>query len=319
MLASQEQLVQQLQAAAGQTARFQRFRRNPAGVAQLKLALSLGVVREVTLHTFAGQTLRGVLPEIVSTTICRFGYFEPDLTRALICLLRPGGTFLDVGAHIGYFSVLASRLVGPQGRVVAFEPTPRTAALTRRNLAPYPQARVVGMAAWNRRETLTFNDFGWAHSAYNSFTAPRLSGQAVTATPLTVPATDLDSYIEENGLIPSLIKIDAESAEMQVLQGLERTMARHGPILSIEVGDKDIAGVPSSAAILGHALARGYAAFDVTAGGLHPHVPRQQYRTGNILLAKTDLSAVRLAPLAVSGRQAGTGMDPDTDQQGGRA
>ena len=53
---------------------------------------------------------------------------SPDLTRFYREQLKPGMTFIDVGANIGYFTVLASRLVGPEGRVIGFKPNPRTAA-----------------------------------------------------------------------------------------------------------------------------------------------------------------------------------------------
>jgi len=57
----------------------------------------------------------------------QYGFFEEGLTRAIIEKLRPGDTFVDIGAHVGYYTILASLLVGAEGHVVAFEPTPRTA------------------------------------------------------------------------------------------------------------------------------------------------------------------------------------------------
>lgn len=54
-----------------------------------------------------------------------FGRYEPDLTRATIGSLKAGGVFFDIGANVGYYSVLASRLVGETGMVVAFEPLVR--------------------------------------------------------------------------------------------------------------------------------------------------------------------------------------------------
>src|SRR5262249_43905938 len=79
-----------------------------------------------TARSFWGEAMLVVLPELVSLTICRYGYFEEELTHIFLEVLRPGMTFFDVGGHFGFFSMLALRLVGPQGCVVAFEPTHST-------------------------------------------------------------------------------------------------------------------------------------------------------------------------------------------------
>ena len=69
----------------------------------------------------------------VSAAIARDGIWEPQETRFLLDTLRPGDVFVDVGANIGYFSLLASRLVGPAGTVLAFEPEAANYALLEAN------------------------------------------------------------------------------------------------------------------------------------------------------------------------------------------
>src|SRR5437879_2629479 len=70
---------------------------------------------EVDCTIFTGQRTRVVLPEIVGADIYRHGYIEPTLTRVLLDHLRPGMIFVDVGAHYGYHSIVASQAVGQRG------------------------------------------------------------------------------------------------------------------------------------------------------------------------------------------------------------
>ena len=75
---------------------------------------------------FWGERITIVYPEYVSGFLGKYGYFERDLTAAVVDLVEPGDTFYDVGAHFGFYSVLAADLVGSSGAVHSFEPTPQT-------------------------------------------------------------------------------------------------------------------------------------------------------------------------------------------------
>src|ERR1043165_1048267 len=84
---------------------------------------------------FWGVEVHVVFPEGMSMALYRYQFFERGLTQYLLDLLKPGMVFFDVGAHFGYYSLLASRLVGGEGAVHAFEPTPSTFDVLRRNHA----------------------------------------------------------------------------------------------------------------------------------------------------------------------------------------
>ena len=73
--------------------------------------------------------------EMLSRTLFLYGTFEISETRLVQAFLRPGMTFLDVGAHIGYYTLIAARLVGDGGRVVSFEPGAATRAQLEANVA----------------------------------------------------------------------------------------------------------------------------------------------------------------------------------------
>src|SRR5262249_5911071 len=89
-------------------------------------------IREARLKD--GRRLRCELSDRTQRTMF-LDLFEPAETRVLVDLLAPGDIFIDVGAHIGWFSTLASRIVQPSGRVIACEPYPANAVALRKNLA----------------------------------------------------------------------------------------------------------------------------------------------------------------------------------------
>jgi FkbM family methyltransferase len=274
--------------------RAERFRRSPLRLMRLKLLLQLGAEAQMRVPTFFGGDMLCVVPDHVAQHIARDGHFEPDLTFAILALLGESETFVDVGAHVGYFSLLARQIVGPKGKVVAFEPTPRTRAMTLRNAQPFDNITVEPLAVWSGRTTISFNDYGWHYAAYNSYTAARFRKKPPQSEIIRVDTTDLDSYFEVRAIAPSFIKIDAESAEMQVLQGLSKTMRESSPVISLEVGDRDIEGVPLSRELIAFAARFGYVPFEVNDFRLQEHAPARRYKYGNLILSKRDLNGLSL-------------------------
>ena|SRR2546421_1452700 len=86
-------------------------------------------------HTIFGDRIAGDTREIIQQYIYYFGVWEPHLTRWINQRLAPGDTFIDIGANIGYYSLLASRLVGASGAVIAIEASPQTFSALEANLA----------------------------------------------------------------------------------------------------------------------------------------------------------------------------------------
>jgi hypothetical protein len=123
---------------------------------------------------FFGGKMKVVLPEIVSSELYRYGFTEAGVTTAMLRHLRPTKTFFDIGAHFGYVSRLAAYLVGPQGQVVSFEPTPSTRLILESNLSDLPTVIVEPFAVWKQDGEIQMTDFGVAASAFNSFANPRL-------------------------------------------------------------------------------------------------------------------------------------------------
>jgi FkbM family methyltransferase len=180
-------------------------------------------------------------------------------------------------------------LVGPRGHVVAFEPTPRTRRDLSSNIVDLGNVTIVPKAAWDGPTRLTLRDFGWQSSSFNSLMAPRLT-KALPYQPIEVEAIAVDDWLNAHGLVPHFIKIDAESAEHRVLQGLARTIERHHPILSVEIGDFDLPGVPSSADLIRSLLAQGYDAWQYRCGRFELHRIGNRYAYDNLLFMPSRAS-----------------------------
>jgi len=136
-----------------------------------------------------------------------------------------GATVVDVGAHIGAFSLLAGRRVGPKGRVLAFEPSPKTYALLERNLRanglPWIKARPVAIADADAEVDLYVADDPGNNPSADTLTS-RPGRRAVRVRTLRLD----DVLAEENVERVDVLKIDAEGAELRVLDGAAKTLAR---------------------------------------------------------------------------------------------
>jgi FkbM family methyltransferase len=204
----------------------------------------------------------------------------------LIEYLKPGMRFFDIGTHFGYFTLLASSLVGEAGIVHSFEPTPSTFEILRANASTRRNVTAFNVAMYSSETTIPFRDYGLTHSAYNSAFRARASGEGeLSFQALDVKATTVDAHADRTGVRPDFVKIDAESAEFAILQGMERTIATNKPIITVEVGDMDIDGVKPSSELIGYLEDRGYAAMEYADGVIRPHQRRERYEYDNILFA----------------------------------
>lgn len=264
--------------------------RSPARVTTSKvLELYARIRRQAlpcTARTFWGGDMAVVLPEPVSTTIYRYGFFEMELTRMVLSLVSPGMTFFDVGSHFGYFSLLAAKLVGASGSVHAFEPTPSTFEVLSRNMKDQPNVRLNHVAAYSEEGTLQLKDYGLRYSAFNSLAKSKLGDDVVgTLNPQmhAVPAITIDAYVAQTGARPSFIKIDAENAELAILRGMPRTLAEVRPTLTLEVGDYGEKGGSESSQLVQYLVERGYEPWQFREGQIVRHEPAATYQYDNLL------------------------------------
>ena len=164
------------------------------------------------------------------------GCYELHIRRCLQALLRPGDAFLDVGAHIGFHSVLGASLVGPLGRVYAFEADPMIYERLRENVSAFPWASAVGQAVWKHGGRLSFeraSDTG--ESGWGTLTLVRRRGEGQITD---VAATSLDDWMAANSVRELRgIKIDAEGSECAILKGASRLLDQVRPFLVLEMNN----------------------------------------------------------------------------------
>ncbi len=157
--------------------------------------------------------------------ICFTGRYSPAETVLMRALLEPGMTFFDVGANIGYFSLIAAHIVGDSGRVVAFEPDPRIVGLLREHVRMNGLDRVEVLCVAAAEGTGSATLVGHADHADNRGVS-RL-GSAVAGEPsFDVATVSVDEVRVERGIaMVDLVKIDVEGAEQRVLNGMATGLA----------------------------------------------------------------------------------------------
>ncbi len=162
------------------------------------------------------------------------GSAEPAMQAALVRLLRPGMTFFDVGAHVGFLTVIGARLVGPEGRVVGFEPVRASADQARKNAAAngYTNVEIRTVALGNTDGEARFAIFADSSLA----TMRALEHTAPQHADTHLPICRLDALMDEGSLpLPDVIKIDVEGVEVEMLAGAHRTLSDARPMLLIEL------------------------------------------------------------------------------------
>ena len=162
---------------------------------------------------------------------------EPGVQAALREHLRPGMTFYDVGANIGFFALLAARLVGERGRVVAFEADPEVAARLREHIVRNQFSWITAEenAVWSERKTVYF-------ARTDPATSPdRGLGHVVGSganDAIQVQAVSLDDYAG-TAPAPDFVKCDVEGAEVEVIRGAARLLREKRPGILCEMHSEE--------------------------------------------------------------------------------
>lgn len=164
------------------------------------------------------------------------GTYEPDLQQAVRDWLKPGMVIYDVGANIGYISLLLARAAGEGGQVVAFEALPANIQRLQANLAlnPGAQVQVQHAAVVDATRPVTF----FTHASGSMGKAEGSAGRSDEAyqTTITVQGVALDDVVYTQGNpAPHAIKMDIEGGEVLALQGMARLLRQAKPLLLIEL------------------------------------------------------------------------------------
>jgi FkbM family methyltransferase len=188
----------------------------------------------------------------LSTFLLLDGYWEMWTTEAMLRFLRPGMTAVDIGANLGYFTLIMADVVGKDGRVVAFEPNPRMAARLRQSIHVNGFANIVEVhecaASDHDGEAVMFVPPSEPKNAHFAAASGR-EGE------LQVRVQRADAF--EAALDADLIKIDTEGAEELVWRGMEAIIGRNRPLTVLL--EFNLGRYPDAAQFLDAILAQGFA------------------------------------------------------------
>lgn len=200
----------------------QRFSGRPASAGLHRLKVLGGPLRGLYLSTPALTRLSFSL-----------GTYQRDVLEVMRRHVRVGMAVYDVGAHMGYFALVLARLVGPDGRVCAFEPDPRNLEALRTNLTAnrITNVNVAAAAVADQSAEVSFATF-----PFSSISHIADSRTPADARRITVKAITLDSFVYADGNpAPRFMKIDVEGAEARVLSGAARLLREAAPVVVAEV------------------------------------------------------------------------------------
>jgi len=195
-----------------------------------------------------------------------FGTSAPEEQATLARFLKPGQVLYDIGSNVGFFSVLGARLVGPTGRVYAFEPFPTTAAQVRINaeLNGFSHLETIEAAVSNASGRARLADGGSSMQHSLKYQGPGIDVRTVA----------IDDLVAAGSIRPpNFVKLDVEGAEVDVLKGMHGVIARHRPVIMCEVhwiGAEFLAHVDRNLKPLGYtAVPLGISAFPTTPERFH--------------------------------------------------
>ena len=192
------------------------------------------------------------------------GVYERQVSVRFRAEVRPGMTVVDVGANLGYYSVIALGRSAPAGRLIAFEPDPANHALLLRNLRPFgDRATVLRRAVAAAPGTLTLHRHRDDKGKHSVFAAPDLDAG------ISVESVTLDAALLDLGRPRvDVIKLDVEGAEPLALAGVSETLAQYRPSIFFGCAPRRWARAGfDPVAVLGRLKNQGYVLFLVGEGG----------------------------------------------------
>jgi FkbM family methyltransferase len=166
------------------------------------------------------------------------GIYEMPVQETLAQYLKPGDIFYDIGANVGFFTIVAAKLVGSLGKVYAFEPEAENIATLRHN-AQINQFTHVSAIAKAVSRTTGQAEFLLANYS-GGHTLATVGSRADARDVISIDVVSIDDLLSQNEIeSPTFVKIDVEGAEIDVLYGMTQTIKEYQPIILYEVDDRN--------------------------------------------------------------------------------
>jgi FkbM family methyltransferase len=251
-----------------------------------------------TVRTNFGAILNCDVRDMIQATIIHFGVWEPRITQQLASMIREGDVVVDVGANIGYYSLLFSKLAGPAGQVVAVEALPKLANAIRRhaNQNGANNIRVVNAAAVDYEREVSIYEAPGTNIGMTTTREDRGFAQAAIVQGL--PITDMLTKDELARV--GLIKVDIEGGEAPVIRHFLDNIERFPRFPAVAV-EASVGEVPEWVELFDRFLALGYAAYDLHNDyewlSLMKGEDRQPTLLSALPIIQTDILFTRSGPL----------------------
>jgi FkbM family methyltransferase len=194
----------------------------------------------VVTNLFWGKKMIIALPASIDIYLTGGKSHSSEIRLAIFLIknLQKNEDFLDIGAHFGYFTLLASEIVGENGRVISFEPTLKSFELLHLNSKTLKNVNCFQKAISDSEEKIVFYEFPNLHSEYNSSDVSQFENENwfkdSVPQKVEVNATTIDLIAENEGIRPRIIKIDVEGAELNVIRGGLNYIKKYSPIIVME-------------------------------------------------------------------------------------
>lgn len=241
-----------------QGSKMQRFLRQPLSYLTAQVFRTMvfpiskkGILRQA--HTFMGYPLSIALPSGMDIYLTGGKTHDSEIRLAQFLiqfykkntLITP--IFIDIGAHIGYFSLLVAKILEEyeiEGKIYAFEAAKGTFELLQENLRAFKNIQCFHNALTDTEQDLSFYEFPVLYSEYNTLHIQQFENEKwfkkFRPTSVIVKGKTLDSIVDEYPIQNPLIKIDTEGAEEQVIKGGKAFLKSQNPTLIIEfLADKN--------------------------------------------------------------------------------
>lgn len=229
------------------------------------------------------------------------GCYEAHVRKCFEALLKKNDVFLDVGAHIGYHTVVGACLVGASGKVFAFEPDPVLYERLARNVGQFPWVSAFPRAVWECSGTLSFERSSESsESGWGTLTAVR---DLHKGHHISVEVVSLDDWTREFALDRvQAIKIDAEGSEPRILKGAQRLIRCFRPVIVLEMNEIVLRQAGSCSVALGEQLfSIGYKLFALSWPRLEWLAEGKNLVSGEVLCVPEEQVAATLESLCEAG------------------
>jgi FkbM family methyltransferase len=163
-----------------------------------------------------------------------FDMVEPLQTQSFIKIIKPGDIIFDVGANVGYYTALGSKLTGAQGKVYSFEPSIRNISYLYRHVEinKLNNVTIIPSACSDSPSILNFIES--SNTATGRLENSEISGTSGTKVTI-IPTVTLDAIADKIKKLPNVLKIDVEGAEVAVLKGAEKIISVAKPAIFLSV------------------------------------------------------------------------------------